>query len=221
DIIFLNRKSAKLLLGTNNGTDMTIDADGEVGIGTTTPDNRLDLYENKSGSGFIAHFRNGNTSTTASGGDVLVMELGTTGSLTTNNVFLQLRDGNSVVGSISGNGTNTVQYLTTSDRRLKENVVTTRFSLADLLDLNVVDYNMIGAVSSELKTGFIAQELHKVYPDAVAVGGENKEESPWMVSYGSLTPLLVKSIQELTKIIADQQLQIDELLARKELLERE
>ncbi len=82
----------------------------------------------------------------------------------------------------------------------KENIKPTTFSLDDVLKLEVVDYNMIGAPKTELKTGFIAQDLHKVYPEVVSVGGEDVNEKPWMVSYGNLTPLLVKSVQELDEL---------------------
>jgi len=45
--------------------------------------------------------------------------------------------------------------------------------------------------------GFIAQELYEIYPQAVTVGGEDSKTRPWQVDYGKLTPLLVKSVQDI------------------------
>ena len=45
-------------------------------------------------------------------------------------------------------------------------------------------------------TGFIAQELYQAYPPAVSVGGEDPREDPWTISYGKLSPLIIKAIQE-------------------------
>ena len=50
--------------------------------------------------------------------------------------------------------------------------------------------------------GFIAQELYKYYPEAVSAHGDgitplDANAPVWSVDYGRLTPLLVKSIQDL------------------------
>jgi hypothetical protein len=213
DVIILNRKSAQLILGTNNSSnDIVIEPNGYVGINNTAAANMLDVYENRTATGFVARIRNGGTGTSGvNGADVLELHIGTTASLTSNNVFVGFFDGNSSVGAIRGNGSNTVTYLTTSDQRLKENIVPTKTSLTNIMRLNVVDYNMIGDSASQVKTGFIAQELHKVYPDIVAKGGDNVDTDPWMVSYSGLTPMLTKAIQELKTIVDDQQKEIEEL----------
>jgi len=88
-------------------------------------------------------------------------------------------------------------YNTTSDRRLKENIAPTRFGLTDLMNIEIVDYNFISDAAKTVKTGVIAQDLQPVYPDAVTVGGDDAQAQPWSVDYGKLTPLLVKSVQEL------------------------
>ncbi|QDK37990.1 tail fiber domain-containing protein [Bdellovibrio sp. NC01] len=105
------------------------------------------------------------------------------------------------VGSISTNATNTA-YNTSSDRRMKENIVDTSFSLVDLLKIKVHDYNYIIDKDKTKVTGFIAQELYKVFPYAVTTNGDDgegplKKKQPWSIDYGKLTPLLVKSIQDL------------------------
>lgn len=94
-----------------------------------------------------------------------------------------------------------VSYLTTSDKRLKTNISSTAYGLKDLVKLNVVDYHYRSDVNSPKSTGFLAQELYDIYPVAVKKGGEDPIKNPWQVEYALLTPLLVKSIQELNEEI--------------------
>ena len=101
------------------------------------------------------------------------------------------------IGSISQNAAFTVSYNTSSDRRLKENITPTHFGLADLMKLQAVDYNFIADPAKTPQTGFIAQDLDAVFPDAVTEGGDDATTKPWSVDYGRVTPLLVKSIQDL------------------------
>ena len=70
------------------------------------------------------------------------------------------------------------------------------------MNIPVRDYTW-KADGKEIKAGFIAQELYKVYPDAVYKGSEGELDStgPWMINHSALTPLLVKSIQDLKKEI--------------------
>ncbi len=98
-------------------------------------------------------------------------------------------------------------FINTSDRRLKENIKPTHYGLASVMKMQVVDYTY-KADSKKPHTGFIAQDLHQVYPEAVAVGGEDLKTQPWGVDYAKLTPILTKAIQE-------QQQQIDLLFKDK------
>lgn len=101
------------------------------------------------------------------------------------------------VGSIQYNGAGGVAYLTTSDQRLKENIRTTQFGLEALKAIKVYDYNFKADPKKSLSTGVLAQELHKVYPQAVMVGDANVKSKPWQVDYSKLVPVLVRSVQEL------------------------
>mgnify|MGYP003396188566 CR=1 FL=1 len=47
--------------------------------------------------------------------------------------------------------------------------------------------------------GFVAQELHKILPEAVHVGGENPETDPWTIDYWQIIPLLINSVKELNE----------------------
>jgi hypothetical protein len=80
--------------------------------------------------------------------------------------------------------------------------------------MQVKDYNYIDdADNNNVQTGFIAQELYKIYPNAVQSGGEDVKTKPWMIDYSKLAPVLVKAIQE-------QQAQIEDLKKMNEMLMR-
>jgi hypothetical protein len=66
----------------------------------------------------------------------------------------------------------------------------------------------------DLRTGFLAQELYKLFPQAVHVGGQDAKLNPWTIDYSKLTPVLVKGIQE-------QQQQITDLQTQNQLLIKE
>jgi hypothetical protein len=105
-------------------------------------------------------------------------------------------------GRIRRNGSaEGIFYATTSDVRLKENMRATHYSIDDLMKINVKDYNYISDSTKSREIGFIAQQLHEIYPDAVTVGGEDAKADPWTVDYGKVTPLLVKAIQDQQKEI--------------------
>jgi hypothetical protein len=110
------------------------------------------------------------------------------------------------IGGILNNNNTAVSYNTTSDRRLKENIVDTSMGLGQLMKMQVRDFNFMSDPSKTRVQGFIAQELYEVYPQAVTVGGTNPKEKPWAVDYGHITPLLVKSAQ-------DEQIEIEQLKA--------
>ena len=112
-------------------------------------------------------------------------------------------------GALAGSITRTaggVAYNTTSDVRLKENIKATHYGVSDLMKIQVRDYNFI-ADKKTPNTGFIAQQLYEIFPDAVTVGDKDAKTNPWSVDYGKVTPLLVKAIQ-------DQQKEIESLKAQ-------
>jgi hypothetical protein len=202
-----------------------LDNSGNVGIGTTAPGYKLHVNGPiKAVSGvYTGQLYNGNASIDgaemfSSGTDAYIAVQRDAGS----NLFLtkttaaagdrfQVFGINSaVVGSITRTAGG-VAYNTTSDKRLKENITDSRYGLTDLLQMHVVDYNYISN-PGEQATGFLAQELYKVYPFAVTPGGDNAQTNPWVVDYSKLTPLLVKAIQ-------DQQQQIETLKAQNALLQ--
>ena len=106
-----------------------------------------------------------------------------------------------------------------SDQRLKENIQSTRYGLESVLKMEVKDYNYISDKQQTLSTGFMAQDLVKIFPAAVTVGTDEVDadgnlKRPWSIDYSKLTPVIVKALQE-------QQVVIDDLVKRIERLENE
>jgi hypothetical protein len=121
---------------------------------------------------------------------------------TVNDQFVFFKAGGANIGNIIATGASGVAYNTTSDIRLKENIRTTDFGIADVMKIHVRDYNYKRDKNSP-QTGFIAQQLYTVFPIAVTKGGEDVSK-PWMVDYSKVVPLLTKAIQ-------DQQAEIEAL----------
>ena len=199
---------------TNTGMNqvMTLLGDGNVGIGTSSPDWALHVEDSQVGSEeFIAKIDNKANNNSARNEGLLVRA----GHNTYNgeqSSFIQFETPNgNYCGRIAQDGATHVDYRTASDMRLKENLRPTRFGLTDLMEIEVRDYNYIADEPSTVHTGFIAQQLHTAYPPAVGVGGADVNTEPWEVAYGSLTPILVQAVQ-------DQQLLIEELQKELETL---
>jgi len=86
-------------------------------------------------------------------------------------------------------------WSTSSDYRLKNNIVDTHFGINDLMKIPVRDYTYKADAANTPTTGFIAQELYEIFPNAVTKPA--KAEEMWSVDYGKVTPLLTKAIQDL------------------------
>jgi len=109
------------------------------------------------------------------------------------------------VGSISETNTATT-YNTTSDRRLKENIATTTAGLSVLMQIPVDDFSFISDPAHQRTQGFIAQDVEALYPEAVTTNGDNgvaplsSTSTPWSVDYGRITPLIVRSVQDIANL---------------------
>jgi hypothetical protein len=112
---------------------------------------------------------------------------------------LYIANGSSTaVGNISFTSSATA-YNTSSDVRLKKNIVDAQDSSADIDALQVRSFDW-KIDDSHVKYGFIAQELEPVAPNAVTKG--RTEEDMWGVDYSKLVPMLVKEIQSLRARVA-------------------
>jgi len=106
---------------------------------------------------------------------------------------------NSIIGSIGQSGTTAVLYNTSSDQRLKDNIVDAPSSSDDIDAIQVRSFDW-KADGSHQKYGMVAQELMTVAPEAVSVPED--PEQMMGVDYSKLVPMLVKEIQSLRARVA-------------------
>jgi hypothetical protein len=109
------------------------------------------------------------------------------------------RKDNTTVGSISVTASATA-YNTSSDHRLKENVVDMTGATTRLKQLNPVRFNFIADADTTVD-GFLAHEVQTVVPEAIT-GAHNEVDDDGNPVYqgidqSKLVPLLVATIQEL------------------------
>lgn len=111
------------------------------------------------------------------------------------------------IGSITNSSASAIAYNLTSDRRLKDNIVDTRYGLADLMKVGVKDFTWNSDGSPD--TGFIAQDLYTVYPNPVLKGDNGTDPyvagvtNAWAIDYGKVTPLLVVAIKDQQGLLGD------------------
>ena len=171
--------SVPLRFNTNNTERARITAAGDWIVGSTTiPDGTNTA---------MAWSTSGDTS-------LLVGGSGTGG-----NQQIGFINGNGAVGSITTTGSSTA-YNTSSDVRLKKNIVDAQDSGADVDALQVRSFDW-KSDNTHQRYGFIAQELVTVAPEAVHQPTDT--EKMMGVDYSKLVPMLVKELQSLRKRVAE------------------
>ena len=86
--------------------------------------------------------------------------------------YLRFMYDGGIIGQIAQNGTTAVSYLTSSDYRLKENVVTDWDATSRLKQLKPSRFNFIGEPKVTVD-GFLAHEVSDIVPEAIS--GEKDE----------------------------------------------
>jgi hypothetical protein len=155
---------------------MRIDSSGNLLVGNTTVTNNAKVesfYNGNTFNGFVA-----NDTSSATGSGFFICSLNGTN-----------------IGSITRvAATSAVVYNTTSDQRLKSNIVDASPVLDKLMNVKVRQFDWTDG-NLHQDAGFIAQELAPVLSGIVTEG--KTEEDMWQMDYSRLTPYLVKAIQEL------------------------
>jgi len=99
-----------------------------------------------------------------------------------------------------------------SDRRVKKDIVSIESGLEKVLQMRGVHYSFDNREFQDMElpegttSGFIAQELQEIIPEAVG----QTEKGLHVVNYDVIIPYLVASIQEQNKIIEEQKLSLNE-----------
>ena len=221
---------------------MVVLKNGNVGIGTSTPDTKLTIsgVPNKTvglslegGSSYLGFdgWEIGkalNEPSPVINGDLVIRNFGTPRFNMWNGYFAPSTDNNASLGLFNqrwniiyaGNGT-----INTSDAREKKNIKKLDYGLETLMELNPVSYEWKeDNMNMGTKIGFIAQELLEIIPEVVVTekrvenretGEVSFEEAERMgVFYDDLIPVLTKAIQE-------QQGQIEQVLEENAELKKE
>ena len=104
-------------------------------------------------------------------------------------------------GTISITGSNSTTYATSSDYRLKENVIPLTNAISRLNNLKPSRFNFILEPEKTLD-GFLAHEVSDFVPEAITGKKDAVDEKgkidPQMIDHSKLVPLLVASVQELS-----------------------
>ena len=188
----INYDSSDNIIFENNNLSerMRIDSSGNLLVGTT------------SGSGHkircVATGSDRNLLMQCANGGANAITLNTSGTADYTAFLFTTDGGNTQSGSIVV-GASATAYNTSSDQRLKENIVDAPSASDDIdaIQVRSFDWKTDG---SHQKYGMVAQELQSVAPEAVSEGAT--EEDMMGVDYSKLVPMLVKEIQSLRARVA-------------------
>jgi Chaperone of endosialidase len=173
---------------------MVVDLYGDVGIGTTSPQSRLDVNGRiASNSGLVLTSGNGDAWSIYNNGN-LVFYHGTYGP----SAYISSTDGS---------------YHQSSDLRLKRDITNLYQALDRLLKLRPVSYRLRSApTNAPLSLGLIAQEVEPLFPEVVSEGANGMKD----LAYSELVPVLIRAIQELNQKMESQIKRKDAKLATLE-----
>ncbi|MEH2551640.1 hypothetical protein V1283_008285 [Bradyrhizobium sp. AZCC 2262] len=182
-----------------SGSRFLIDTSGNVGIGTTTPQNNLVVDS----SGATTQQINGT-------GANATLKLTKSGALTwemlsnsASSDRIQIDNGTNGVLMNSGD----TLWSSLSDARLKSNVQT--LSVLDRLsNFRAVSFNWKTAgMATSTQLGVIAQELYPIFPEAVNKGSDDPNVTPsimgndaWSVKYDLLGVLALEGVKEIANL---------------------
>jgi hypothetical protein len=221
--------------GSSGGgtTRAVITSGGNLLVGTTSGTSRLSVSSanNSANSGFFEHTGTSGVavmSATSASYASAVLALNSTTVSGTGWKYLACYSGNFASERLFIRGDGNVYnvngtYGSISDIKLKENIVDATPKLANLMQVKIRNYNMIGDTTKQI--GVVAQELEQIFPsmvdetvdyDRVVTTDEDGKEKVEQVAKGTTTksvkysvfvPMLIKALQEQQAIIT--QLQAD------------
>ena len=194
----LNHDGQSTELEDNFNTAMVICSNNSVGIGKTLPSTELDVSGDISFSGSIygdgsqltgiSSFWTGSSDICYNGGNV---GIGTTNPSTKLDV----------TGTVKA-----TNYIATSDRNLKENIV--QINNENIIDkvtsLNGYNFNFKDDETKQTKSGLIAQEVEEFMPELISTNTDGNKS----MDYNGMIPYLVECIKVQQTQIQTQQTQI-------------
>lgn len=205
----------------NTATDkMIITQSGNVGIGTTSPDNgKLTILKNTSNAtessyGIAIQSNTSNVYTELLLGADDTVDCGViqtaakNTSFTSKKLALQPNGGNVGIGTtspsytlhVNGSVAGTSAYNNLSDKRYKKDILPIENALGKILALNGVTFNWDKEATDmnlddNNHIGLLAQDVEEIVPQAVTTGTDENETKS--VAYTDLVPVLIEAIKEL------------------------
>ncbi len=177
----------------NASERMRIDSSGNLLVGTTSATAQLTV--NNGGNAYPSWLQNSSSSIDYP--NRVISSYATSGQTAT--MFSFLAANGDIVGSIKSTVTST-SYNTSSDHRLKENVIDLTGATTRLKQLEPKRFNFIADANTTVD-GFLAHEVQSVVPEAIT-GTHNEVDDDGNPVYqgidqSKLVPLLVATIKEL------------------------
>jgi hypothetical protein len=194
--VFVNNGSVQYSIGHDDGTDnfviggtnvdtpmVSVDKSGNVGIGVTSLQSKLDILG----------------TTTTSSANLLRLRSTSVSPNAPEKLASFHYNTTTERGFISVNQY-AVAYSTSSDYRLKENIVPISDSIERLKELNPCRFNFIEGGPEYVVDGFIAHEAAQVIPEAVTgekdAVDENNDPIYQGIDQSKVVPLLTAALQE-------------------------
>jgi len=184
--------------GTNNISEATstlfVADSGKIGVGSTTPSEKLSVEGNLLVSGSIVAPYFSNLETALTGDNILCID---------------------VSGRVKIDTTQDC-YSNYSDMRLKQNIATVTSVLDKVGQLTTVNFNWIDeSRGTSTQLGYIAQDVQKVFPEVV-----REDTSGFLkVNYISLSAIYANAIKELLQKVLGIDSRVERLEARMNDLE--
>jgi hypothetical protein len=181
DVYINNKENASIYFRTNNTDRMRIDSSGNVMIATT---NTNPVGSGGTGASFRA---GGQLSASQSADNVIQINRDSDGGI------VAILRSSSVVGSISVTSSST-SFNTSSDYRLKENVVDMTNATDRLKQLQPKRFNFIADADTTVD-GFLAHEVSSVVPEAIS-GTHNATETKEKVVVNANGNVIAQNIEQ-------------------------
>ena len=165
---------------------------GNVLIGTTSQDGKLAVNGVATSAPLVTFY----SSTAGDVGQAGLLIGKQDNNTTTSQIILRasILSTGAGAGQINMNGANSLAFGTYSDIRLKENIINLPSQLDNIMKLRPVEFDYIESEGGGHQIGFIAQEMEKIYPDAV---GKREDDMLTVSGWSKTEARLVKAIQEL------------------------